>query len=169
MAVGSDIMTLSCVGGVEIRLHVFWVSCRWRNQSQSHITTDGQSSTQSWFQATAAAQDQIFVTVSQLGVLSMWDAFSDEKASLSFMAVIVNSTCHLYLQLYLSAFYIIIWRNHRYIFAFTISKDTDSIENVASNSYFVIALYSSAGMCLPRRWLATIGRTQRLTDSKEIS
>jgi hypothetical protein len=34
--------------------------------SQTHITTDGQSVSQSWCQAPPGAQDQIFVTVRQL-------------------------------------------------------------------------------------------------------
>jgi hypothetical protein len=38
-------------------------------------------------------------------VLSMWDDLSDERTGLSFLAVIISSTWHLYLQLYLSAFY----------------------------------------------------------------
>jgi hypothetical protein len=36
------------------------------HQSQSHITTDGQSASQSWCQAPSGAQDQIFVTVRHL-------------------------------------------------------------------------------------------------------
>jgi hypothetical protein len=38
-------------------------------------------------------------------VLSMWDALSEKRTSPSFTAVIVSSTCHLYLQFYMSAFY----------------------------------------------------------------
>jgi hypothetical protein len=36
------------------------------SQSESHITTDGQSASQSWCQAQSGAQDQIFVTVTHL-------------------------------------------------------------------------------------------------------
>jgi hypothetical protein len=38
----------------------------WLNSSQSHITTDGQSASQSWCQAPSGAKDQIFVTVRHL-------------------------------------------------------------------------------------------------------
>jgi hypothetical protein len=41
-------------------------------------------------------------------ILSRWGALSDERTSLSFVAVIVSSTWHLYSQVYLSAFYIVI-------------------------------------------------------------
>jgi hypothetical protein len=41
-------------------------------------------------------------------VLSLRGAISDERTGLSFVAVVVSSTWHLYLQVYLSAFYIVI-------------------------------------------------------------
>jgi hypothetical protein len=41
-------------------------------------------------------------------VLSMWGALSDERTGLSFVAVIISSTWHLYLQFYLSASYTVI-------------------------------------------------------------
>jgi hypothetical protein len=69
-------------------------------QSQSHITTDSQSASQSWCQAPSGAQDQIFVTVRHLRFSSMWGALSDEATGLSFVVVIVSSTWHLYLQVY---------------------------------------------------------------------
>jgi hypothetical protein len=38
-------------------------------------------------------------------VLSMWGALSDERTGLSFTAVKISSTCHLYLQFYMLALY----------------------------------------------------------------
>jgi hypothetical protein len=38
-----------------------------------------------------------------VAILSMWGAFSDERLGLSFVAVIISSTCRLYLQLKLAA------------------------------------------------------------------
>jgi hypothetical protein len=55
------------------------------SQSQSHITTDGQSISKSWCQAPSAAHDQIFITLWQLRVLFFWGALSDERRSLSFV------------------------------------------------------------------------------------
>jgi hypothetical protein len=40
-------------------------------------------------------------------VLSMLGALSVERTSLSFTAVKISNTCHLYLQFYMSAFYIV--------------------------------------------------------------
>jgi hypothetical protein len=43
-----------------------------------------------------------------VAVLLMWGALSDEKTGLSFVAVIVNSTWRLYLQIYLSPSYTVV-------------------------------------------------------------
>jgi hypothetical protein len=42
-----------------------------------------------------------------VAVLSMWDALSSERSSLSFTAAITSSTYHLYLLFYMLAFYIV--------------------------------------------------------------
>jgi hypothetical protein len=41
----------------------------------------------------------------RVAVLSMWVALSEERTGLSFTAARIRSTCHLYLQFYMSAFY----------------------------------------------------------------
>jgi hypothetical protein len=38
----------------------------------------------------------------------MWGAFSDERTALSFTAVVVTGTCHLYLQSYMLEFYLVV-------------------------------------------------------------
>jgi hypothetical protein len=38
----------------------------------------------------------------------MWGALSDERTNLSFAAVIISITCHLYLQFYMSEFCIVV-------------------------------------------------------------
>jgi hypothetical protein len=42
--------------------------------------------------------------------LWMWGSISDERTGLPFVALIVSSTCHIYLQFYLLAFYIVIYQ-----------------------------------------------------------
>jgi hypothetical protein len=56
-------------------------------KSKSYILTEGHSASQSWCQAPSGAQDQIFY-FQTVEVLSMGGAFSDERTSLSFIAVI---------------------------------------------------------------------------------
>jgi hypothetical protein len=77
-------------------------------QSHSYVTTDCQSASQSWCEATPGAQDETFVTVRQLRFEVVVRSLSDERTDLSFTAVIVSNACHLYLQFYMSAFYIVI-------------------------------------------------------------
>jgi hypothetical protein len=52
--------------------------------SQSHVTTDGQSVSQSWCRAPSGAHDQMLLTVRQSGALS------DERSGLSFVIVFVS-------------------------------------------------------------------------------
>jgi hypothetical protein len=73
-------------------------------QTKSHIMTEGHSSSQAWCQAPSGAKDQIFITVKQLRFCRCG---SSSLTRGSFSAVIVNSTCHLYLQFYISAFYMV--------------------------------------------------------------
>jgi hypothetical protein len=47
------------------------VPCRSQSQSQSYVTTDGQSANLSWCQAPPGAYDQIFITARQLRFLSL--------------------------------------------------------------------------------------------------
>jgi hypothetical protein len=47
-----------------------------------------------------------FLYCQTAAVLSMWGTLSEERTGLSFVVVIINSTWHLYLHVYLSAFYI---------------------------------------------------------------
>jgi hypothetical protein len=61
-----------------------WTPLR-QSQSQSHITTDGQSVSKSWRRTTSGAHDQIFITVWQLRSYFMWGALSDERMGLSFV------------------------------------------------------------------------------------
>jgi hypothetical protein len=49
------------------------------SQSQSHIATDGQSVSKSWYRAPSGAHDQIFIIVWQLTVLFLWGALSAER------------------------------------------------------------------------------------------
>jgi hypothetical protein len=57
-----------------------------QSQSQSHITTDGQSTSKSWCRAPSGAPDQIFITYSlTVTVLFLWGAISDERMGLSFL------------------------------------------------------------------------------------
>jgi hypothetical protein len=66
-----------------------------RLTSRSHVTTEGQSVSQSW------CQDKIFITVRQSLFCRCGGALSDEMMGLSFTAVIVSSTCLLYSQFYI--------------------------------------------------------------------
>jgi hypothetical protein len=79
----------------------------YQHESQSHVMTDGQSISQSWCQAPSGAQEQIYATVRQLQFCQMWGALSDDRTCLLFAEVTVSSTCHLYSQFYMSAFYIV--------------------------------------------------------------
>jgi hypothetical protein len=57
---------------------------RSQSQSQSHIATDGQSISKSWYQAPSGAHDQIFITLT-VTALFFWGALSDERTGLSFI------------------------------------------------------------------------------------
>jgi hypothetical protein len=48
------------------------VSGLFRNQSQSHIATDGQSVSKSWYRAPSRARDQIFIIFLTVTVLFLW-------------------------------------------------------------------------------------------------
>jgi hypothetical protein len=53
--------------------------------SLSHITTDGQSVSKSWYRVPSGAYDQIFITVWQLRSCLLWGALSDKRTGLSFL------------------------------------------------------------------------------------
>jgi hypothetical protein len=72
--------------------------------------TDGQSVSQSSRQAPLRAQNQIFCYCHTVAVLSILATLSDERTGLSFTEVKISSTCHLYLQFYMSALYIVIFQ-----------------------------------------------------------
>jgi hypothetical protein len=55
-----------------------------QSQSQSFITTDGQSTKLPWCQAPSRAQEQTFRYRQTAADLLMWDALSDERTDLSF-------------------------------------------------------------------------------------
>jgi hypothetical protein len=56
-------------------------------ESQSHITTDDQSVSASWFRAPSGDHDQMLITVWLFLFLSMSGAPSDERSGLSFVLV----------------------------------------------------------------------------------
>jgi hypothetical protein len=67
----------------------------------------------------------------------MWGAFSDKRTGLSFVAVILSGTRHLYLQFYLSAFYIIgFWWRLEAVFV-TMVTPTE----LATANYFSLILF----------------------------
>jgi hypothetical protein len=84
-------------------------------QGQSYVTIDGQSASLSWCQTAFGANEHIFVAARELLVF-MWGAISGERMGLpfttasavTFTAIRVSSICHLYLQLYTSALYILV-------------------------------------------------------------
>jgi hypothetical protein len=80
--------------------------------------TNGQLASLSWCQATSGVQDQIFVAVRQLRVCSCGAPSLRERvchlqlllalaSTVIFTAVKISSVCHLHLQFYMSAFYIV--------------------------------------------------------------
>jgi hypothetical protein len=56
-----------------------------QSQSQSHIATDGQSVSQSWYRAPSRARYQIFIIFLQLRFCFLWGALSDKRTGLSFV------------------------------------------------------------------------------------
>jgi hypothetical protein len=56
------------------------------SQSQSHITTEGQSVSVSWCQAQSGTFDQRSFFFFKVTVLSLWSALSDERSGLSFVS-----------------------------------------------------------------------------------
>jgi hypothetical protein len=67
--------------------HIFHLQTS--SQSQSPITTDGQSVSQSWCRAPSGAHDQMFVSVGQFLVCQSGGP-SDEGSDLSFVIVFVS-------------------------------------------------------------------------------
>jgi hypothetical protein len=59
-------------------------TARLQSQSQSHIATDGQSVSKSWYQAPSGAHDQILLLLDSYGLV-FWGALSDERMGLSFV------------------------------------------------------------------------------------
>jgi hypothetical protein len=75
----------------------------------SHVMTDGQSASQSRCQTPSGTPRPDFYYCRTVAVLSMWcGALSDERTGLSFTAVKISGTCHLYLQFHMSVFYLVI-------------------------------------------------------------
>jgi hypothetical protein len=60
------------------------------SQSQSHITTDGQSVSKSWYRAPSGAHDQIFICLTVM-FLFPWGALSDERTGLSFALTLASA------------------------------------------------------------------------------
>jgi hypothetical protein len=84
------------------------------NHSQSYITTRlvGQAvlvSIPFW----GLGSDSCYYQT--VAVLSMWGVLSDERAGPYFTAVKISSTCHLYLQFYMSALYTLICERSRFL------------------------------------------------------
>jgi hypothetical protein len=91
---------------------------RSQRQSQSYFMTNGQSACLSRCQVASGDQDQIFVTLRQLRVCLCWvpSLTRGRVCLLQLLLTLVNAvisttvsiscTCHLYLQFYMSAFYI---------------------------------------------------------------
>jgi hypothetical protein len=73
--------TVSVFGWDQLDL-IDWASryLRLQSQSQSHVTTDGQSVSMSWCQIHSGTCDQILFSV------CLWGALSDEKSSLSLVS-----------------------------------------------------------------------------------
>jgi hypothetical protein len=69
-------------------------------------------------------------------VLSMWSALSDERTDLSFILVIISSTCCLYLQFYMLAFYIVSCQESSSLWIPTIYSFT------CNSSIYVYAIYT---------------------------
>jgi hypothetical protein len=65
-------------GGILSRLHMGRLSSV-KSQSQSHVTTDGQSVSMSWCRVHSGTCDQILFSVWKL-LLSLWGALSDEMS-----------------------------------------------------------------------------------------
>jgi hypothetical protein len=57
----------------------------YQSQSQSHIATDGQSVSKSWYRAPSGAHDQKFLLLFDSYGLALWGALSDERTGLSFV------------------------------------------------------------------------------------
>jgi hypothetical protein len=58
-----------------------------QSQSQSYITTDGQSFSMSWCRAQSGTFDQRFFFLFKVTVLSFWGALSDERSGLWFVSL----------------------------------------------------------------------------------
>jgi hypothetical protein len=111
-----------------------------QSQSRSYVTTDGQSASLSWCQAASGAQDQFLVTVRQLRVCSCGAPSLTRRwvsrlqlllvfaSAVIFTVVKFSSAYNLYLQFYMSAFYIVscqgsgsLWTSNIYSFTFNSS------------------------------------------------
>jgi hypothetical protein len=61
-------LVTASISGDSLASHAHAITCqanilRSQRQSQSHVATDGQSVSKSWFRAPSGAHDQIFITV----------------------------------------------------------------------------------------------------------
>jgi hypothetical protein len=113
-----------------------WLTSQSQIKSLSYVMTDGHSVSLFWCQVASGAQDQIFVTVRQLWVcwcgapsLTRWRVcrlkFMLALASaVIFTAVKISVTCHLYLQFFMSAFYIGSCQDSGYLWTPTIYSFT---------------------------------------------
>jgi hypothetical protein len=75
---------LAIMEGRRFYVRVFFPSRQSQSQSQSRITTDDQSVSMSWCQAQSGTFDQRFFS-SNVTVLSLWGALSDERSGQSFV------------------------------------------------------------------------------------
>jgi hypothetical protein len=105
-----EIILLDCWNVKGVR---FWIA---DYRSQNYVTIGGQSGSLYLCQAPSGAQDQIFVTVSECGFFYVGRPLVRgdrsvvynccwSSAAQSFTAVKISTTCYLYLQFYMSAFY----------------------------------------------------------------
>jgi hypothetical protein len=85
-----------------------------------------------------------------VAVLWMWGALSEKRVDLSFTAVKISSTCHLYSQFYMSAFYIVICQESSSLWISSIYSFTCNYNICMNNIYKAsVSLGQSVG------WLVT--------------
>jgi hypothetical protein len=72
-----------------------------QSQSQSHLSTDGQSVRQSWYRAPSGTHDQILVLSDDHYRLSSLGDLSDERVGLSFVESLSLSYLHVYTEIFI--------------------------------------------------------------------
>jgi hypothetical protein len=80
-----------CAKNVGLIPYTFWISASLESESESYVTTDGQSASLSWFKAPIRGLRPDFYCRTEYGIrltvtlLIPWGALSDERTGLSFV------------------------------------------------------------------------------------